>query len=116
MLHKTVGKTETWALFSALPFSRCAMPRPKPPGHLFDLVRTKIFARFELVAQSSFVDGPRCGITGIRRKVVAGRLVRDAVVVNFKLLSQDKSSGNSHLCLLSSRGLCARFSRERSGA
>ncbi len=43
---------------SELFFSRFEMPRPKPSGHLFDLVRTKIFPRFELVAQSAPDDEP----------------------------------------------------------
>ena len=80
---------------SELFFSRFEMPRPKPPGHLFDLVRTKIFARFELVAQSAPDDGPVGGAILIRRKSPTSWLMRDAIVANFKLLDQDQSS-NSH--------------------
>jgi hypothetical protein len=68
------------------------MPRPKPPCHVFNLVRTKVFARFELVAQSAHDDGPVGGAILIRRKSPASWLVRDAVVANFKLLDQDRSS------------------------
>ena len=68
------------------------MPPPKPPCHLFDLVRTKVFARFELVAQSAHDDGPVGGAILIRRKSPASWLVRDAVVADFKLLDQDRSS------------------------
>jgi len=71
------------------------MPRPKPPAHLFDLVRTKIIATFELVAQSAPNDGPVGGAILIRRKFPARWLVRDGVLANFKLLDQDQSS-NSH--------------------
>jgi hypothetical protein len=68
------------------------MPRPKPPCHVFDLVRTKVFARFELAAQSAHDDGPVGGAILICRKSPASWLVRDAVVANFKLLDQDRSS------------------------
>src|SRR5262249_49027457 len=74
------------------PFFLIKMPRPKPPCHVFNLVRTKVFARFELVAQSAHDDGPVGGAILIRRKSPASWLVRDAVVANFKLLDQDRSS------------------------
>src|SRR5437667_10091954 len=53
---------------SELLFSRFDMPRPKPPGYLFDLVRTKIFAGFELVAQSAPDDG---SVGGAKRAATA---------------------------------------------
>jgi hypothetical protein len=56
--------------------------------HLFDLVRTKIFARFELVAQSAPDDGPVGGAILIRRKSPTSWLMRDAIVANFKLLDR----------------------------
>ena len=83
---------------SELFFSRFDMPRPKPPGYLFDLVRTKIFASFELVAQSAPDDGPVGGAILIRRKSPARWLVRDAVLPNFKLLDQDQSSNSHRAC------------------
>jgi hypothetical protein len=83
---------------SELFFSRFEMPRPKPPGHLFDLVRTKISARFELVAQSAPDDGPVGGAILIRGKSPASWLMRDAVVANFKLLDQDQSSNSHRAC------------------
>src|SRR6516162_1543554 len=73
-------------------FSRFEMPRPKPPGHLFDLVWTKVLARFELFAQSAHDDGPVGGAILIRAKSPASWLMRDAVVANFKLVDQDRSS------------------------
>ncbi len=79
-------------------FSRFEMPRPKPSGHLFDLVRTKIFPRFELVAQSAPDDGPVGGAILIRGKSPASWLMRDAVVANFKLLDQDQSSNSHRAC------------------
>jgi NYN domain len=58
--HRDERQAAEWSSVSAVFFSRFEMPRPKPPGHLFDLVRMKVFARFELVAQSAhdeeFVD------------------------------------------------------------
>src|SRR4029450_3352821 len=83
---------------SELFFSRFEMPRPKPSGHLFDLVRTKIFPRFELVAQSAPDDGPVDGAILIRGKSPASWLMRDAVVANFKLLDQDQSSNSHRAC------------------
>jgi hypothetical protein len=91
---------------SELFFSRFEMPRPKPSGHLFDLVRTKIFPRFELVAQSAPDDGPVDGAILIRGKSPASWLMRDAVVANFKLLDQDQSS-NSH-CACHAHGFAMR--------
>ena len=83
---------------SELFFSRFEMPRPKPSGHLFDLVRTKIFPRFELVAQSAPDDGPVGGAILIRRKSPARWLVRDAILANFELLDQDQSSNSHRAC------------------
>ena len=83
---------------SELFFSRFEMPRPKPSGHLFDLVRTKIIPRFELVAQSAPDDGPVEGAILIRGKSPASWLMRDAVVANFKLLDQDQSSNSHRAC------------------
>jgi hypothetical protein len=83
---------------SELFFSRFEMLRPKPPGHLFDLVRTKIFAPFELVAQSAPDDGSVGGAILIRRKSPTSWLMRDAIVANFKLLDQDQSSNSHRAC------------------
>ena len=83
---------------SELFFSRFEMLRPKPPGHLFDLERTKIFAPFELVAQSAPDDGPVGGAILIRRKSPTSWLMRDAIVANFKLLDQDQSSNSHRAC------------------
>src|SRR5207244_9063032 len=60
--------------------------------------RTKIFASFELVAQSAPDDGPVGGAILIRRKSPARWLVRDAVLPNFKLLDQDQSSNSHRAC------------------
>src|SRR6266567_6917670 len=59
--------------------------QPKALGHLSDFVPAIVFARFELLARSALNDGPVGGVAGIRRKFPAGRLMCDAVVVNFKL-------------------------------
>lgn len=79
------------------------MFQPKPDSHLPDVVRAKVLARFELAARCTLDDCPVGRVTRTGRKFPASRLVRDAAVVNFELVRQDKSWGNSHLCFLSSR-------------
>src|SRR6266446_8281968 len=72
------------------------MLQPKPDSHLSDIVRAKVFARFEPVAHCALDDGPVDGVTRIRNKFPAGWLVCDAVLVNFKLLRQNQTP-SSHL-------------------
>src|SRR5262249_10572629 len=72
-------------------------------------VRMKIFASFELVAQSAPDDGPVGGAILIGRKSPARWFVRDAALANFKLLDQDQSS-NSH-CACAAHGFAANASQ-----
>jgi hypothetical protein len=70
------------------------MPRPKPPCHIFNLVRTKVLARFELVAQSAHDDGPVGGAILIRRKSPVVRTPDCLRRINLLFLNTAQGAGH----------------------